>query len=246
MAERRARRAAARRRAPLALSDSSPSRCGPARPPPARASSSASSSARMAGSARISLGAGLLAGGAQRSAAVIHASVRRRPSSRCDRRRLVREAGGVERSKSQLPLSVAREHAAGAIAAVRRRREADEQEPRAGIAEARQRARPVRLAAIAARRARARRLAVRHEPRAAAAADDLGVRGGSSADVVCNVTDCDTVRSMRPAADGPDLAAIEAARARLGGAVYQTPCAYSADALGADGRAASSSSRTSR
>jgi hypothetical protein len=69
---------------------------------------------------------------------------------------------------------IAGEHPPGAIAAVRRRREADDQQTRVRIAKAGQRARPVRLTAVAPRRVRARRFAMRDEPGAATAAHDLG------------------------------------------------------------------------
>ena len=42
---------------------------------------------------------------------------------------------------------------------------------------------------------------------------------------------------MRPAADSPDLAAVEAARARLAGVVDQTPCAHSRTLSGLTGAA---------
>ena len=59
-----------------------------------------------------SSGSGLLAGGAQRTAAVMQQSRSSSPSSRCDRRRLVREARAVQRGEQEVARAVAGEHRA--------------------------------------------------------------------------------------------------------------------------------------
>src|SRR5574341_809536 len=78
----------------------------------------------------------------------------------------------IAAAPSMAPASVAGEDPARAVAAVRRRREADEQEPGARIAEAGQRARPVALGRVPARRGGRDRLAAADQPRTLAAAND--------------------------------------------------------------------------
>jgi hypothetical protein len=116
-------------------------------------------------------GVGLLAGGAQRTAAVIQAPRRARPSPAC------REVGWVQSGEQEVARAVAGEHAPGAVRAVRRGRQAEDQDPGGGIAEARDRAPPVLLAGerrpLLARDA----LAPLDQPRARAAADDLRLEG---------------------------------------------------------------------
>ena len=120
-----------------------------------------------------SWGVGLLAGGAQRTAADDPGAVSRRPSSRLHRRRLVGEARAVHGGEQPVARAVAGEHAAGAVAAVGRGRQAEDEDARGGIAEAGDRAAPVLLAGE--RRALLARhlLAPRDQPRAAPAGDDL-------------------------------------------------------------------------
>src|SRR5947207_13355400 len=68
---------------------------------------------------------------------------------------------------------VAREHPPGAVAAMGRRREADDQDPGARISKGRKRPGPIRLAPKAARRILRRELAPGDQTRAAPAGDDL-------------------------------------------------------------------------
>ena len=92
-----------------------------------------------------------------------------RPGRGC----LVREPDPVERGEQEIPGTVAREDAAGAIAAVRGRRQPDEHDPGRGVAPAWDGPRPVRLATEPRRRVLGRILAPRHEARARAAPGDL-------------------------------------------------------------------------
>ena len=71
-----------------------------------------------------------------------------RPSSRVPGGRDVREAGVVQRAHQEVAGTVAGEHAAGPVAAVRGRREADDQQPGGRVAEAGHRAAPVGLVAV--------------------------------------------------------------------------------------------------
>ena len=114
-------------------------------------SSSSSSRARYGTHSSRSAGVGLFAGGAQRTAAATYASWSSSPSSTRGRRRLVGEAAAEQRREQEVARPVAGEHPAGAIAAVRRGREPDDQHPGAGVAETRHRPGPVRL--VAKRRA---------------------------------------------------------------------------------------------
>ena len=84
----------------------------------------------------------------------------------------------MERREEPGSALIAGEHTPRAIAAVRGGCEADEEEARSRITESGQRARPVRLVAVASRRIRARRLAVRDEPRAAPTTYDLRGEAG--------------------------------------------------------------------
>jgi hypothetical protein len=79
----------------------------------------------------------------------------------------------VERRVEPVARAVAGEHPAGPVRTVRRRSEPDDDDPRARVAEARDRSAPVALAAIAARWIGRDALAPLDEPRAAAAIDDL-------------------------------------------------------------------------
>ena len=76
----------------------------------------------------------------------MNASRKRQAVARIVRRRDVREAGAMERAHQKVARSadaVAGEHAPGAVRPVRGGRQADEQQPRAGIAEAGDRLAPV-------------------------------------------------------------------------------------------------------
>jgi len=90
----------------------------------------------------------------------------------------VGEPGPMERRPQEVAARVAGEHPPGPVAAVRRRREAEDEDPGVRVAEARQWPAPVRLVA------EARDLLARHqlppgdETRAAEAADDVVVEAG--------------------------------------------------------------------
>ena len=88
--------------------------------------------------------------------------------------RLVGEAGAVQRGEQEVARAVAGEDAAGAVGAVRGRRQAEDQHARRRVAEAGDRAAPV--VPVAERRALLARdeLAPLDEPRAGAAGRDLG------------------------------------------------------------------------
>ena len=105
--------------------------------------------------------------------------VQPRPSSRRDRRRLVGEARAVHRGEQPVARAVAGEHAPGAVAAVRRGRQAEDEHARRRVAEARDRAAPVLL--VGERGALLARdlLAPRHQPRAAPAARRPRPRGAA-------------------------------------------------------------------
>ena len=77
-----------------------------------------------------SLGSGLLAGGAQRTAAVMKQSRSSSPSSSATRLRLVGVAGAVQRRVQEVTGAVAGEHAPGAVGAVRGGRQAEHEHPR--------------------------------------------------------------------------------------------------------------------
>ena len=79
---------------------------------------------------------GLLAGGAQRTAAVMYASTSRSRRRRARRRRLVREARAVHGAEQPVTRAVAGEHPTRAVPAVRGGRQADDHDTRARVAEA--------------------------------------------------------------------------------------------------------------
>src|SRR4051794_1072720 len=120
--------------------------------------------------------------------------------------RPVAEALGVERAPQELARLVAREHAPGPVAPVRRRCEADEEDPRIGRPVARDGSRPVRLGAEAGDLQPSLLLAPRHEPRAGEAVGDTRLERGK---VVRGRRGCDGVGDghrvdrIGGAADGP-------------------------------------------
>ena len=159
---------------------------GVARPPPAPATAPSSRSRRARrppaagaqqreladqprrGRCRARSGVGLLAGGAQRTAATIRTSMqllaRRR---RGCRRRLVGQPGPVQRGEEPVAAAVAGEDPAGAVAAVRGRRQPDDGDPRRRPAPARAPAGPSTSRRRTRRRLTARDLlAPGHQPRA--------------------------------------------------------------------------------
>ena len=103
----------------------------------------------------------------------------RQPVAGVHRRRLVGEARAVQRGEQEVARAVAGEHAAGAVGAVRRRRQAEDQHARVGIAEAGDRPAPVLLARRTTRASRARR--ARATPRAAGTRGSRRSRASSSA-----------------------------------------------------------------
>ena len=134
-----------------------------------RRGSAATSASRWSAQATISSGSGLLSGGAQRTAAAIYTSRNRKPSSDALRGGDVRETGAMERAirkSPDAPIAVAGEHAAGAIGAVRGRREAENQDACPRIAEAGHGLAPVRLVAMRGLLLARDLLAVRAQPRA--------------------------------------------------------------------------------
>src|SRR5262245_19546493 len=90
-------------------------------------------------------------------------------------RRLVGESGAVERRVEPVAALVAREDAAGAIAAVGGRSEPDDEEPRPRIAEPGHGASPVDPLAEARDPLARHALAMRDQPRAQPAADDTAL-----------------------------------------------------------------------
>ena len=91
-----------------------------------------------------------------------------------DRCRLVRETGAVERGVEPVAGAIASEDAARAIAAVGGGRETDDEQACIRIAEAGNRAAPVRVIGEALRRLRASGFAAAHEALAPAACGDVG------------------------------------------------------------------------
>jgi len=81
----------------------------------------------------------------------------------------------VERIEEPVAAAVAGEHPARPVTAVRGGRQADQQQARTRIAEARQRARPVLLAGVARRRLHGDGFTMGDQPGTATAADDAGV-----------------------------------------------------------------------
>jgi hypothetical protein len=94
------------------------------------------------------------------------------------RRRLVGEAGTVQRGEEEVARAVAGEDPAGAVRAVGGRREAEDHHGRARIAEAGDRSAPVLLVAERGALLARDELAPRDEPRAAPAGDDLALERG--------------------------------------------------------------------
>ena len=107
----------------------------------------------------------------------VRADRARSPSSAARDRRLVREPDRVHRREQEVARRVAGEHPPGPVAAVRGRRQPDEQDPRVRIAEPRHRPAPVRLVAEARHLLAGDLLPPRDEPRAATARDDLRRQG---------------------------------------------------------------------
>ena len=95
-----------------------------------------------------------------------------------DRHRLVRKPDAVEGGEEEVAAPVAGEDASRPVAAVLRRREAEEQDASAGVAESGDRAGVIRLAAEAGRRVRGSVLAPGNQARAGAAGADLGGQRG--------------------------------------------------------------------
>ena len=85
---------------------------------------------------------------------------------------LVGEAGGMKRAVKPVAAAVAGKHPAGAIAAMRRRRQTDDQNPRLRITKAGQRLGPISLAVIATRWLLCRRFAPTHQAWTTPACDD--------------------------------------------------------------------------
>ena len=113
----------------------------------------------------------------------MYVSVSVRPSSaRRDAGRSARPCG-MERGPQEVARRVAGEDAARPVAAVGRRREPDEQDPRLWVAEPRQRTAPVGLIPESRDLLARDELAPRDEPRAAAADDDLVGQGGEGRQV---------------------------------------------------------------
>ena len=139
--------------------------------------SSASSRARNGAQLSRSDGSGLFAGGAHRTAAATYAPIEPQPVVGRARRRLVREPDRVHRREQEVARRVAGEHPPGPVAAVRRRRQPDEQDPRVRIAEPRHRPPPVRLVAEARHLLAGDLLPPLDQPRTQAARDDLRRQG---------------------------------------------------------------------
>ena len=92
-------------------------------------------------------------------------------------RRLVGEAGAVHRPEQPVARAIAGEHAPGPVAAVGRRREADDEDLRGRVAEARHRAAPVVLVGVGRPLLGRHLLPPGHQPRAGPARHDLGGDG---------------------------------------------------------------------
>src|SRR5262249_56654361 len=97
------------------------------------------------------------------------------------RRRLIGEAGLVQRAKEPVAAAVPREHTPRPVAAVSGRSEAHDENARLRIAEARKRTRPVALAVIARRGHGRHPLAIRDATPAAPARDDAAGRAPRAA-----------------------------------------------------------------
>ena len=106
----------------------------------------------------ISSGTGLLSGGAQRTAIDDVRVIKSEAVVDVTRRGDVGEARAMQRRHQEVAgaaVAIAGEHAAGAIGAMRRGREADEQQTRRRIAEAGHRPAPIGVVAVGARFSRA-------------------------------------------------------------------------------------------
>ena len=103
-----------------------PSRRSRAPRPPARVGSSESSAAIQGAQVSRSAGVGLFSGGAQRTVATIRASTSRWPSPACSLVAWRRPPGAVQAGEEPVGARVAGEDPAGAVAAVGRRRQADD------------------------------------------------------------------------------------------------------------------------
>ena len=119
-----------------------------------------------------------------------------------NRVRLIGETSRMQRSIEPVAAAVPGKYSAGSISPVRRWCQADNQQPRLGIAKAGQRFRPVGLPSVSPRRIARNLLAPAHQPRAFAASSyrpvklfDL-VHGGMK----CSVSTKPRPRSMRAAA----------------------------------------------
>ena len=110
--------------------------------------SSDSSRARNGAQADRSAGCGLFPGGAQCTAAVMYAPLSVRPSSRRGAGGLGCEPSPVQRGEEPVAGPVPGEHPAGAVGAVRRRRQADDDQGGARVAEARDATAPVDLTGV--------------------------------------------------------------------------------------------------
>ena len=128
---------------------------------------------RCSGQLRISCGAGLSPGGAQRTTEAIQASRSLRPSFAMDGAGLVGEAELVEDGVHEVAGAVAGEGAAGAIGTVGSGSEAEEENAGAGVAEAGNGPRPVGLVDVGAAAGFADGGTVGAEARTALAEDDV-------------------------------------------------------------------------
>ena len=151
-----------------------PPRRWPRAPAPPAAPTSASSRRRKPAQASSSAGAGRLPGGTQRTALLTKAPVQREPVAAGARRRRRGQPGPVERRVEEVARAVAGEHAAGPVGAVGAGGQAEQDERRAGLAEARHRAAPVGLLGVGPPLHAGHLLAPGGEPRAGPAGDDLG------------------------------------------------------------------------
>src|SRR5262249_9372553 len=115
-----------------------------------------------------------------------------------DRRRLIGEAGAVERGVEEVAGAVAGEDAAGAVAAVRRGRQADDQHARLGIAEAGDRLAPVVLSAERTALDARDLFTPRDQPRTTAATYDLLVQHAEGAGGVHRVSNPHTFAALAP------------------------------------------------
>jgi hypothetical protein len=94
--------------------------------------------------------------------------------------RLIRQAGLVHRPEEEVPGLIPGEHPSGPVAAVGRRRQPDDQDPRLRVPERRDRPPPVALAAKSARRIRRRELPPCNQTRTPPARDHLALDPGDA------------------------------------------------------------------